>query len=165
MRPLIRTSLFLFIFCLFSIPVLAGSGIRQPKWVFTLSLRSVQQLDSLLTVSPTILASEKSSNSSEANAFSGRGRICSCQVLNLKSSNYNYRLVVLLAEKTNGGSNTDFRVARNRIQIEKKQLKKMFYDKVKVVSEMQSTGSCRSLFFRLRMLDRRLQLYEMLNAD
>ena len=92
-------------------------------------------------------------------------RICSCQVLNLQSSNHDHRFVVLLAEKTNDNSGAAFKAARNRIQKEKKQLKKLFYDKVKLVAEMQGRGSCKSMYFRLRTTDSQLQLYEILNAD
>jgi len=93
------------------------------------------------------------------------GRICSCQILNLESANYDHRYVVLLAEKTNDGSSAVYAAAKNRIAKEKKQLKQMFYDRVKVVAEMQGTGSCKSMFFRLRAADSQLQLYEILNAD
>ncbi len=41
----------------------------------------------------------------------------------------------------------------------------MFYEKVKVVAEMQGTGSCKSMFYQLRSADSHLQLYEILNAD
>jgi hypothetical protein len=73
--------------------------------------------------------------------------------------------VVLLAEKTNDGSGSAYTAARNRIQKEKKTLKKMFYDRVKLVSEMQGAGSCKSMFYQLRATDKSLQLYEILNAD
>ncbi|HEX3767209.1 MAG TPA: hypothetical protein VHT72_02490, partial [Puia sp.] len=76
-----------------------------------------------------------------------------------------HRYVVLLAEKKSDGSGTAFTVAKNRIQKEKKHLKQMFYDKVKLVSETQATGSCEEMFYRLRKINVSLQLYEILNAD
>jgi hypothetical protein len=41
----------------------------------------------------------------------------------------------------------------------------MFYDKIKTVAELRGTGSCKSMFFRLKTADNHLQLYEILNAD
>ena len=105
---------------------------------------------------------ESELSSEEANSS---GKICSCQVLNLESSNFDHRYVVLLAEKKNDGCAAAYAIARNRIQKEKKHLKQMFYDKVKVVSQMQGTGSCKEMFFRLKKADVSLQLYEILNAD
>jgi len=93
------------------------------------------------------------------------GRICSCQILNLESSNYSHRHIALFAEKTNHGSSADFNVAKSRINREKKHLKQMFYDKVEVVSEAEAEGSCHSLYLRMKTRDARLQIYEILNAD
>jgi len=109
------------------------------------------------------LKKESVQNSEETN--SSEEKICSCQVLNLESSNFDHRYVVLLAEKKNDGTGTAYTIAKNRIQKEKKHLKQMFYDKIKVVSEKQGTGSCKEMFYRLRKADVSLQLYEILNAD
>lgn len=92
-------------------------------------------------------------------------RICSCQILDLASSNYSEQRVVLLAEKTSQGSAKDYVLARKHLQKEKKHLKAMFYDKVKVVAETQGAGSCKSFYFKLKTADSRLQLYEILDAD
>lgn len=73
--------------------------------------------------------------------------------------------MVLLAEKTNDGSSSVYKLAKNRIQKEKKQLKKLFYDKVEVVDEIQGTGSCKSMFYQLSSANGNLKLYEILNAD
>jgi hypothetical protein len=86
-------------------------------------------------------------------------------VLNLQSSNYDHRYVVLLAEKTDAANSAGFKAAKSRIEKEKRQLKKLFYDKIKMVAELQGSGSCKSLYFRLRAADEQLQLYEILNAD
>ncbi len=103
-------------------------------------------------------------HSVEENSSNGV-KVCSCQILNLESTNYNHHYVVLLAEKTNDGQSSAFRIAKNRIRKEKKQLKNLFYDKVKVVAEIHGTGSCKSMFYKLKMVNRNLQLYEILNAD
>ena len=108
---------------------------------------------------------KKESEPNSEEESSSTGKICSCQVLNLESSNFDHRYVVLLAEKKNDGSGAAYSIAKNRIQKEKKHLKQMFYDKIKVVSETQGTGSCKEMFYRLKSANVRLQLYEILNAD
>ena len=65
----------------------------------------------------------------------------------------------------NDGSELAYSIAKDRIREGKKHLKQMFYDKVKVVSEMQGAGTCKSMYYRLRSADKNLQLYEILNAD
>ena len=108
---------------------------------------------------------KKESELTPEEANSSNEKICSCQVLNLESSNFDHRYVVLLAEKKSDGTGTAYTIAKNRIQKEKKHLKQMFYDKIEVVSEKQGTGSCKEMFYRLRTADVSLKLYEILNAD
>jgi hypothetical protein len=83
----------------------------------------------------------QSSNTSEASLITAR--VCSCQIVDLESSNYDHRHVALLAEKSNYGSNSDFIITKNRIEKEKKHLKKMFYDKIILISEIHQTVSCK----------------------
>lgn len=165
MRPLIRIAFTLLFLCLAIMDVFGGSGSSKPVSPSVFQIHNLVTMDSLITVRGILISVKKSSDVSPAEVSNSTGRICSCQILNLESSNYNYRYVVLLAEKTNDGSGTAFALARNRLQKEKKHLKQMFYDKIKVVSEMQGTGSCNSMFYQLRTADSNLQLYEILNAD
>ena len=126
---------------------------------------NIEKLDSFLSARSSVITIKKQTELSAEETSVSSGKICSCQVLNLESSNYNHRYVVLLAEKKNDGSSLAFEQAKSRIQKEKKHLKKMFYDKVKVVAEMQGIGSCKAMFFQLRTADSNMQLYEILNAD
>jgi hypothetical protein len=164
MRPLIRIVFTLFFLCLVVL-VFGGTGSVRPVSAAIFHHSHIERLDSLLTGSVTIITVKKASSSSAEEASNSVGRICSCQILNLGSSNYDHRYVVLLAEKTAKGSSAAYNVAKNRIQKEKKHLKQMFYDKVEVVSEMQGAGSCKSMFLQLKTADSHLQLYEILNAD
>ncbi len=150
MHPLIRISFALFLLCISVQTGFAGQGSVRPVMSVSFGSVNIEKLDSIL---------------SNRISVSSAGKICSCQVLNLESSNFNHRYVALLAEKKNDGSRTAYAIAKNRIQKEKKHLKKMFYDKIEVVSEMQGTGSCREMFYRLRTADESLRLYEILNAD
>jgi hypothetical protein len=164
MRPLIRIAFTLYFLCLVVL-VFGGSGSVRPVTPAIFHYGNVEKLDSLLTSTVTIISAEKVSASTAEEASNSVGRICSCQILNLGSSNYDHRYVVLLAEKTAKGNSAAYNVAKNRIQKEKKHLKQMFYDKVEVVSEMQGAGSCKSMFLQLKTADSHLQLYEILNAD
>ncbi len=139
----------------------AGNGSVRPINQFTgVSNFSIQSVDSFLSISLQAQALSAESGTGYYGA-----RICSCQILNLESANYDHRHIALFAEETNHGSSSDFRVARNRIEKEKKQLKRMFYDKVKVLAEVSGAGSCHSMYVRLKSRDGSLQIYEILNAD
>jgi hypothetical protein len=164
MRPLIRIAFVLFILCLAVFNIFAGTASVRPVRPNTFKFQNIAKLDSFLSARISVYSAKKISESSPKTS-PGSDRICSCQILNLESSNYDHRYVVLLAEKTNDGSSTAYNAAKNRIKKEKKQLKHLFYDKVKTVAEMQGTGSCKSMFYRLRTADSHLQLYEILNAD
>jgi hypothetical protein len=165
MRPLIRISFALFCLCFATQTGFAGSTNTSPVKTATFKLKDVKKIDSFLTARVAVIEVKKESEISAEESSANTGKICSCQVLNLESSNYDHRYVVLLAEKKNDGSGAAFEVAKSRIQKEKKHLKQMFYDKVKVVAEMQGTGSCKSMFYKLRTANSSLQLYEILNAD
>jgi hypothetical protein len=162
MHPLIRFAAFLVFLSLAALSVLAGTNSSRPVLTRVFQPRQIYRLDHLLRDSVSVLTPKKKPASETEGSSAGAERICSCQILNLGSSNYDHRYVVLLAEKTKG---TGFKEARNRIQKEKKNLKKLFYDKVKLVAEMQGQGTCKSLYFRLHAADSKLQLYEILNAD
>jgi hypothetical protein len=165
MHPLFRNSFALFLFCFAVQTGFAGQGsVRPVSGISFVSVR-IEKLDSILSNRVSVMEVKKESELTSDEAKSSAGKICSCQILNLASSNYDHRYVVLLAEKKNDGSGTAFTIAKNRIQKEKKHLKQMFYDKIQVVSEMQGTGSCKAMFCRLRASDVSLQLYEILNAD
>ncbi|HEY4965962.1 MAG TPA: hypothetical protein VII28_06160 [Puia sp.] len=165
MHPLIRFAAALIFLFLAALSVLAGPKYSRPIGAGLIHPRQIEKLNHLLMDSGTQLNIEKKSGSMTAKSTLSEVRICSCQVLNLVSSNYDHRYMVLLAERTNDGDGAGFKAARNRIQKEKKQLKRLFYDKVKLVAEMKATGTCKSMYFRLRTADSQLQLYEILNAD
>ncbi len=161
MKSLIRTVFALLFLALAFNTGFAGNGSVRPINQFAgVSKFSIQSVDSFLLISLHILSLP---------AESGTGyystRICSCQILNLESANYDHRHIALFAEKANHGSSSDFRAARNRIEREKKQLRRMFYDKVKVVAEVSGAGSCHSMYVKLKSGDGSLQIYEILNAD
>ena len=171
MNPLIRVVFALLFLSLMVIHGFAGDGsVRPVNRSSEISYTAIQKVDSFLSASLVVSPmpsdeNEPSASPAQKQTASFRARICSCQILNLESSNYNHRHIALFAEKTNHGSSADFSAAKNRIEKEKKQLKRMFYDKVKVVTEVAAAGSCQSLYFQLKRIDQNLQVYEILNAD
>jgi hypothetical protein len=165
MRPLIRIAFTLFFLCLAALNVFGDGRSPGPVIPASFHYHYIKTPDSLLSVLVTVIPANKNPEPSPDEASVSRGRICSCQILNLESSNYDHRYVVLLAEKTNDESTAAFNAAKNRIRKERKRLKEMFYDKIKTVAELHGTGSCKSMFFRLKTADSHLQLYEILNAD
>jgi hypothetical protein len=165
MHPLIRISFALFLLSFVVQTGFAGQGSVRPVNSVSFVSVIIEKLDSILNNQVTVTEIKKESELTSEEANSPAGKICSCQILNLESSNFDHRYVVLLAEKKNDGGGTAYAIAKNRIQKEKKHLKKMFYDKIEVVSEMQGTGSCKEMFYRLRTADVSLRLYEILNAD
>lgn len=173
MNPLIRIVFALLFLSLVFIHSFAGNGsVRPVNHLTENSAVVIHNVDSFLSVS--IVFSEipsaevernLPSSPKESEEASSRTRICSCQILNLESSNYDHRHIAIFAEKANHGSSSDIRAAKNRIEKEKKQLKHMFYDKVNVVAEITAVGSCHSMYVQLKRGDRSLQIYEILNAD
>jgi hypothetical protein len=144
--------------------LLAGSASAEPLKSPVFKMNEIRSLNDFISKQKhTKAGREHTSESSDA--LSKTVRLCSCQIVDLVSSNYDHRHVALLAEKANYGSKTDFIITRNLIEKEKKHLKKMFYDKIKLISEVHQTVSCRSLYFELKTVDSQLQLYEILNAD
>src|SRR4029077_14194381 len=93
-------------------------------------------------------------------------KICSCQILNLQSSNYQHNKVAVFAEKTNDGNfSSDSRAAKETIEKEKKHLKQLFYDKLQVVDHIAENTDCKSLYLKLKDNDRSLVMYDILDAD
>ena len=174
MKRLIRIFFALLLLTLIAINnSFAGSGVIRPVGHLSGKLTyTIQKLDSFLSsavavsvTGPVTEVSQASPDKETATENSTRGRICSCQILNLESSNYNHQHIAVFAEKTNHGSSADFNAAKSRINKEKKHLKNMFYDKVEVVAEVEAVGSCHSMYVKLKSRDARLQIYEILNAD
>ncbi|HEX4851142.1 MAG TPA: hypothetical protein VFV08_10065, partial [Puia sp.] len=82
----------------------------------------------------------------ETNRNTG-AKICSCQILTMESANYQHHNVAVFAEKTNHGNySSDYRIAKDVIEKEKKHLKRLFYDKLKVVNRIAQITDCKSLY-------------------
>jgi hypothetical protein len=93
-------------------------------------------------------------------------KICSCQILDVKSNNYDHRHLAVFAEKTNNGDlSFNHSIPRSVIEKEKKHLKEMFYDQLKVINSISESGDCQSLYTKLKADDQKLVMFSIIDAD
>jgi hypothetical protein len=93
-------------------------------------------------------------------------KICSCQVLDLQSTNHRHRNIALFAEKSNGRSlSYDMNRINRVMEKEKKHMQSFFYDKLVVLNSFTEHTDCRSLYIKLKSKNRYLILYDILDAD
>ena len=86
--------------------------------------------------------------------------------MDLKSNNYDHRHLAVFAEKTdNGDLSSDHSIAKSVIEKEKKHLKEMFYDQMKVINSVSESGDCLSLYSRLKADDQSLVMFSVIDAD
>ena len=138
---------------LFSQQLLASPGSLSPKTHFSYVIKhSLKKLDALIS------HSAKTGNTG--------AKICSCQILEMKSSNYEHKNMAVFAEKTNYGNfSSDFSIAKDVIEKEKKHIRKFFYDKVKVLDQVSEATDCKSLYVKMKGADESLVMYDILDAD
>ena len=92
--------------------------------------------------------------------------LCSCQVLDLESTNHRHRNFALFAEKRYGRSmSADLNRINRIIEKEKKHMQVFFYDKLTVVHAFTEATDCRSLYSKLKSGNKSLVMYDILNAD
>jgi hypothetical protein len=93
-------------------------------------------------------------------------KVCSCQILNVKSNNEELENVAVFAQKTNNGDiSADLNAANATIEMAKKQMKGQFYSSVKVVSKQQVAIPCSELYKQLKNQNQTIKMYDILDAD
>lgn len=127
----------------------ANDGHKTPS-IFTSQhfITSLKGIDSVIAVGKTV-----------------RGKVCACQILNLRSHNHNVKNAVVFAEKTNSEGHADLARAKTRLEKEKRLLLSLFYNKIEVISRTTAATDCNTLYKKLKKMQDDLLLYEMLNAD
>ena len=123
MSHLIRISIVcLFIFLATQI-VLAEPARLRPSGLSVFKIGQIKRLNDLLSsylhIQPRSINSKASLESINTSS-----KICYCEILDLESSNYNHQHVLLLAEKTNNESRSDYSIAKSHIEKEKEAFKK-----------------------------------------
>jgi hypothetical protein len=155
MKILIRTGLLSLIFVIFKMTSFAGpySGgflLNHPKGYFI----HLRKLDSTLHQLPQ--------PGEERSVI----KVCSCQILNLKSNNYQQHDIAVFAERSSRGHySNDLLLANRTIEKEKKHIKQLFFDHLQVVDRYAENTDCKSLYLRLKQVNGSLAIYDILDAD
>ncbi|MBX2921301.1 MAG: hypothetical protein KF746_03840 [Chitinophagaceae bacterium] len=93
-------------------------------------------------------------------------RICVCEIVELQNNNAAFTDVAVFAEKLNNGDmGKGYKIAEREIAKEKKQMKAMFFDEVKVSTKIAVATDCLSLYIKLRQDSNGLKIYDILDAD
>jgi hypothetical protein len=93
-------------------------------------------------------------------------KVCVCEIMELKSNNYQFQNVAVLSEKTNNGDLTaDYKSASKLLSKERKHMKDFFFDVIKVTEKFTAATDCVSLYLMLRRDAVDLKLYDILDAD
>jgi hypothetical protein len=153
MRCLNRTRFLALFLIMMTNQLLAGDGSLKPETRFSNSFAGlVKKLDA-------ITATSKKTGKTGV-------KICSCQILEMKSNNFEHKNVAVFAEKTNFGKfSADYGIAKEVIEKEKKHIRLLFYDKVKVVNKVTEATDCKSLYIKMKDADQSLVIYGILDAD
>lgn len=100
------------------------------------------------------------------NEVATSSKVCSCQILNVKSNNEDVENVAVFAQKTNNGDiSADLNAATATIEAAKKQMKGRFYTNVKVVARRQVAIPCSELYKQLKNQNQDIKMYDILDAD
>lgn len=95
-----------------------------------------------------------------------QAHVCVCEVLKLENNNDSYEEVALLSEKLdNGDLSSEYRVAGRQLGQERRRLKEMFFDVVKVTEKVNAPVDCVSLYLMLAGKYDDLKMYDILDAD
>lgn len=93
-------------------------------------------------------------------------KVCVCEIMELKSNNYEFQNVAVLSQKTNNGDLTaDYKTASQLLSKEKKHMQNFFFDVVKVTGKITAATDCVSLYLAIRRNAADLKLYDILDAD
>jgi hypothetical protein len=92
--------------------------------------------------------------------------ICVCEILELQNNNSKFTNVAIFAEKTNKGNiGNGYKTAERMIAKEKKQMKAIYFDAIKINTKMAVASNCLSLYMKLKVQAPALKLYDILDAD
>mgnify|MGYP001028184609 CR=1 FL=1 len=92
--------------------------------------------------------------------------ICVCEILELQNNNSIFPNVAIFAEKTNKGNIGDgYKIAERIIAKEKKQMRSIYFDAVKINTKVAVASNCLSLYMKLKATAPGLKLYDILDAD
>lgn len=95
-----------------------------------------------------------------------KNRVCVCEIMEAENNNNVFANLVVLSEKENDGDlSKSYRVAEQQISAEKKQMKAIYFDKLRVNTKIAAATDCMSLYLKLNQKNNDFKLYDILNAD
>jgi hypothetical protein len=93
-------------------------------------------------------------------------KICSCQLMNVKTNQFETQLVGIFAEKTlEGKTNSNYKLMNSFIQRESIYFRIAFTRSAEVKEEVRSATDCLSLYNKLKAGNSRLKMYNILDVD
>lgn len=94
-----------------------------------------------------------------------KDKVCSCEILLLDLGNEQTQIIGVFAEKTAGDAGYDARVLSYYLQREKRQINHYLSFKVLQSNKSLQPGDCRTTYRSLKISQKRLHLYSILDLD
>lgn len=93
-------------------------------------------------------------------------KICTCQLMSVKTEKFDSHLVGIFAEKTlEGKKKLNYRVMNEFIRREKIYFRVVFLRALEVQEKFKSATDCQSLYNKLKSENYQLVMYNILNVD
>ena len=163
MKTVLRTRFLLVVLASFTFTLAKANNEKTSPYQFSIS-EFVKATVQFLHANPS-----KASNFLQKLKEKNTSRICVCEIMDLQNNNSEFSGVALFSEKTNNGDvSRDIHKAEKVMDQEKKHMKELFFDKVKVTNKITAATDCLSLYMKLNRgtggTDG-IKMYDILDAD
>jgi hypothetical protein len=112
------------------------------------------------------MTSERFLQRLESARMNKQAHVCVCEILKMENNNDSYDQVALLSEVTdNGDLSSEYRSAGKHLDSERRRLKQLFFDVVKVSERVNAPVDCVSLYLTLAGKRSDLKMYDILDSD
>jgi|GEM_PF-3030449 len=102
----------------------------------------------------------------EAMRKNKHAQVCVCEIMKLGNNNDGYEEVALMSEMTgNGDLSSEYRSAAKQLVAERRRLRELFFDIVKVTEKVNAPVDCVSLYLMMAEKRSDLKLYDILDTD
>jgi len=102
----------------------------------------------------------------EAARKNKQAHVCVCEIIKLENNNDSYDKVALMSEATdNGDLSSEYRAAGKHLVSERRRLKELFFDVVKVTETVNAPVDCVSLYLMMAGKRADLKMYDILDAN
>jgi hypothetical protein len=152
MKTLIRTAML----CLVTLVALQTSSFANGEYAMPFSFNHKTFVNSLVAIN----------NVSDNAAKKSGARICSCQLLRVRSNNEDIKNMALYSEKINNGDvSADMKIAASVLAAERKNIRMQFFNDVKVSRTVTAMTDCSTMIKEMKSADQTLKVYDVLDAD